>query len=174
MIDKFYVSSMKSFPALIIGNAVVDFKKNYHGPIARVTTPEELRDLVSYYSGIDDIGRILVVEDISFLSNPSLEGLLLKFVEESKLPLVLLSTYDKVSSVLLSRCKEVVKYYHNKTDSEFLSVADGNQKVNDTLSPDSYYFDRVRYYSKFSPKLYFLDKNVTSNRVKQKLLQFLD
>lgn len=174
MIDKNYVNNMSSFPALIIGGAVVDFKKNYSGPIARATTPDELRDLVSYYTSMTDIGRILVVEDISFLSNPSLEGLLLKFVEESKIPLVLLSTYDKVSPILLSRCKEVIKYYQEKTYSEFLSVSQGSQRISEVLSPDSHYYDRVRYYSKLSPKLYFLDKNVTSNRVKQKLLQFLD
>ena len=174
MIDREYVDTLNSFPALFIGSAVVDFKKNYSGPIARATTPETLRDLVSYYTSMADIGRILVVEDISFFSSQSLEGLLLKFVEESKIPLVLLSTYDKVSPILLSRCKEVVKYYHEKTYSEFLSVSQGSQMVAEVLSPDSHYYDKVRYYSKLSPKLYFLDKNVTSNRVKQKLLQFLD
>lgn len=174
MINSEFIENMNSFPLIVIGGAVVDFKKYYKGPISRATTPEDLRDFVSYYQSVSDLGRVLVLEDISFLSNPSCEGLLLKFVEETRLSLVLLSTYDKVSSILLSRAKSVVKYYNTKTESDFGSVSSGFQRLNDTVKTDSHYYDRVRYMSKFSPKLYYLDKVITSNRVKTKILQFVD
>ena len=62
----------------------------YDGPINRLTTLEEVREFVAYYTSIKVLDRPLVVEDLAFLPATS-EGYLLKFVEETPLDLILLS-----------------------------------------------------------------------------------
>ena len=81
---------------------------------------------------------------MSFL-NEQCEGTLLKFIEETPLRVIMLSVYDKVSNVMLSRVKQVIKYQKDTVSSEFLSVSSGYKKLEDTLKPDSHYYDRVRY-----------------------------
>ena len=161
------------FPALIVGDAVVDFKKEFNGPIVSVKDIAELKEVIAYYSGISQLDRILVIEDISFLGK-DVNTSLLKFVEETKLDLVLLSKFDKMDEVLLSRIKKVVKYYKEPTESKFLKCSEGINKLEDALSPDSHYFDRVRHMGKLAPRLLLLDKTVKIKRIKNKIMSFID
>ena len=116
---------------------------------------------------------MLVFEDLSFLPD-SCEGLLLKFVEESKLDLVMLSLFDKVSLTLLSRVKRVMKYSREKVNSDFNSVSVGVQRLDESLKPDSHYYDKVRYMGMYSPLMFYLDRNIKRERNKAKILSFLD
>ena len=161
------------FPLLIMGDAVIDFKREFDGPIVSVKDITELKEIIAYYSGISQLDRILVIEDISFLGK-AVNTTLLKFVEETKLDLVLLSKYDRIDEVLLSRIKLVVKYYKEPTDSKFLRCTEGNERMEEALSADSHYFDRVRYMGKLAPKLLLLDKTIKIKRVKNKIASFID
>lgn len=161
------------YPALIIGDAVVDFKKEFSGPIVSVKDVTELKEVIAYYSGIPRLDRLLVIEDISFLGK-DVNTSLLKFVEETELELVLLSKFDKIDEVLLSRIKKVIKYYKEPTESKFLRCSEGFNKLEETLSPDSHYFDRVRYMGKLAPRLLLLDKTVKIKRIKNKVISFID
>lgn len=162
-----------SYPVLILSGAVIDFKRSYQGQIIRLSTVEEVREFVSYYTAISALERPLVIEDLSFLPD-FCEGLLLKFIEESPLRIVVLSAFDTVSPVLLSRFKKVVKYSKEKVDSEFCKASVGYQKLEETLRPDSHFFDKVRYMGKLSPKLYYLECNIAQGRNKSKIMSFLD
>lgn len=172
MVDTKFIKELSEFPLVCVGDAVSDWKKYYKGPIVQVKDEKELKEQIAYYSGLTDIGRLLVIEDISFVSNAN--AILLKFIEESKLPIVLLSRYDKIDSVLLSRIKRIEKYYRDKTDSRLLSCKKGQEMMESVLSQDSHYYDIVRYQGKFSPKLYYLSKAVNVNRVRRRILEFVD
>lgn len=161
------------YPVLIMGDAVTDFKKEYNGPIVSVKDIAELKEIIAYYSGISKLDRQLVIEDISFLGKDA-NTTLLKFVEECKLDLILLSKFDKMDEVLLSRIKRIIKYSKIPTESRFLRCSEGLEQMEESLSPDSHYFDRVRYMGKLAPKLILLDKTVKVKRIKNKIASFID
>lgn len=173
MITKEFIQSNTAFPLLIMGDAVTDFKKCYVGKINTADNMEEMRELVAYYTSIDKLDRPLVIEDISLFAKNG-EGVLLKFVEETKLDLILLSRFDKVSNVLLSRIKRVEKYYKDPVTSQFMSVSSGYQALQQTLEPSSHYYDKVRYMGRLSPKQIYLEKNIRQRRNKEKIMSFVD
>lgn len=170
---KISVSEMNLFPMMIVGSAVFDFKKVCKDPIVQVTDMQSLREVVAYYNSIQSLDRMLIIEDISFLPKGS-EVTLLKFVEETKLKLVLLSVYDVSSSILLSRCKRVVKYQKEKTESQWLPPSDGSKKIDELVVENTSYYDRVRYMGKYSPKVYYLDHMLGSARNKDKILSIIE
>lgn len=162
----------KTAPLLIVGDAVTDFMKAYKGPIRSVRTVEDTRDLVSYYTSMGKIDKLLVIEDLSYLTQ-SASFLLLKLVEEAQFPIILLSTFDKVSPIILSRVKMVVKYSTSEVKSDFLNIKTGLTKVEDELSPDSHYYDRIRYIGKYSPKLFYYNKALDRARNKDKIFDII-
>ena len=166
-------SRKREFPILLIGRDVVEFKRRYKGSINTLYTLEDVRDLVSYYTGISNIDRILVIEDLSNLPKQA-EGLLLKFVEESKLDLVFLSRYDTVSAVFLSRMKTVKTTPINKTKSRFLSASKGYKELLEMENEDNSQYTKYVNIMDLCPKLLVLEKSVTRLRVKEKLMSLLD
>ncbi|MFW6029673.1 MAG: hypothetical protein ACOCRO_05400, partial [Halanaerobiales bacterium] len=101
-------------PILLMGDAVIDFKKDYTNPVNKVRNIDDVRELVAYYSGIDFLDYPLVIEGLSFLDNKAV-FVLLKLVEESELNIILLSKFDKISPIILSRIKTKIKYYKEET-----------------------------------------------------------
>ena len=88
---------------------MIDFKKEYKGKILPAHNLELVREIVCNYSGISSLeGRYLVLDGIGFLSETG-NTALLKFLEESKIPIILLSYYDKVLPTITSRVKFVFK-----------------------------------------------------------------
>lgn len=158
-------------PALLMASAALDFKRLYEHPIRTVRTTEEVRDLVAYYISLRSLEHCLVIEDLSFLQEQA-SFLLLKLVEESEFPVVLLSTFDKVSPIILSRIKTFVKYSKEKTTSDFLDVEVGISRLLD-LSPDSHYFDRVKNMARNCPKLYFYEASFGKVRNREKIIRIL-
>lgn len=156
-----------------MGSAVIDFKKHYKDSILHVDSLADLREAVAYYSSVNNLGRYLVIEDLSFLPRQA-EGLLLKFVEESKLQVILLSVYDVFSDIFVSRFKMVLKYTKERTDSKFLSVASGSKQIDEALSDNTSKFDRVRYQGKLSPKCYYLDSVLSEAKNKGKIFAILE
>lgn len=173
IITKEFLSGNKAFPLLIMGDAVTDFKKNYGDKINTAENLEEMRELIAYYTSISYLDRPLVIEDISLFAKNG-EGVLLKFVEETNLRLILLSRFDKVSNVLLSRVKLVVKYYKDPVTSQFMSVSAGYQALQQSIEPSSHYYDKIRYMGKLSPKQIYLEKNIRQRRNKEKIMSFVD
>lgn len=173
MVDKKFIEQNKEYPLVLIGDAVSDWKKNYHGPIVEVSDIKELHEAIAYYSGITRLDRPVVISDVSLVGDEA-NSALLKFIEDSPLQIVLLSRYDKLDSVLLSRVKRVEKYYKTNTDSMFLRCSVGQEKINDQLSEDSHYYDKVRYMGKYSPKLLQVEKIIKVSRIKNKILTFID
>lgn len=167
------ITEMTQFPLLVVGSAVVEFKKAYTDVIVRVQDIEGLREIVSYYTAIKELDRLLVIEDIAFLPRKA-DGILLKFVEESPLKIVILSTFDVVDSVLVSRFKRVIKFSKEETDSLFLSTKEGYSKVEEELSENTSKFDRLRYIGKYSPKIYFMESQMKGIRNKEKIMQILE
>lgn len=173
VITKEFISKNTAYPLLIMGDAVTDFKKIYSDKINTADNMEEMRELIAYYTSISYLDRPLVIEDISLFAKNG-EGVLLKFVEETKLKLILLSRFDKVSNVLLSRIKMVVKYYKEPVTSQFMTVSSGYQALQQSVEPSSHYYDKVRYMGKLSPKQIYLEKNIRQRRNKEKIMSFVD
>jgi len=162
----------KHTPALLLGDAVKDFIKQYDGKIDRVRNIDDVREIVSYYMNLPNLDRILVIEGLSFL-NRRASFMLLKLVEESTLSIILLSRFDNVSEIILSRIKTIIKYKKSKTKSEFLNIESGVDVVREKLSDDSHYYDELKYYSKFSPILYYIKSNINVERNKDKIMSIL-
>ena len=156
-------------PLLIVGEAYYTFKKAYKGKIITVNM-ENIREVVAYYSTVK-LDYILVLEDIALLSSNA-TNFLLKLVEDIDYPLILLASYDNVNSILLSRIKTFVKF-SKEVSSEFLPPKKGLEVIEDKLSPDTAYIDKVRYQLQYSPRLYYLDHIVGNTRNKSKFISIL-
>lgn len=149
------VKSVKTnSPILLMSDAVVLFKKIYSGPIKSVSNSDEVRELVSYYYGVKELSHPLIIEDLSNLSE-SASFLLLKLVEEATYPIILLSLYDKVSPILLSRCKSVLKFSLTDFSCNFLPAFKGKEAMDEYLSEDSSKMDQIRWMRDNSPMLFY-------------------
>ena len=160
-------------PLLIMGSYVQQFRKQYPYPIKSVRNADEVRDMVSQYTGIKTLEYPLVIEDLSFLDTKS-SFLLLKLVEESKYPIIMLATFDKVSSIILSRVKEIQKAPLEPIQSEFMPAGQGYTRMEEYLAPDSHYYDKLRFMIKNSPTMYFYENKIGRIRNKSKILTLLD
>lgn len=159
-------------PAVIMGDGVKEFMSIYKKQIRAVRTADDLRELLAYYHSISVTEYPLVIEDISFVprtAHPSL----LKFLEETKLDVILLSTFDVFDSVILSRIKTIIKYRSQATKSEFLPVSVGQERINEELEQDTSEFDRMQRVVRYSPLIYYYDKKLAEVYNKKKILQIL-
>lgn len=156
-------------PLLLVGEAYFLFRKSYKGKILTVNS-ENIREIVSYYSSIS-LDYILVLEDIANLSSTEV-NYLLKLVEDAKYPIILLASYDNINPILLSRIRTFVKF-SNPISSEFLSPSKGIEVIEDKLSSDTAYIDKVRYQMKYSPRLYYLEQLLGNTKNKNKYLDIL-
>lgn len=93
-------------PVLLVGSAGFLFKRLYKGRINRIENTEDAKELISTYYDIE-YDKPVVIEDISLLYRDSI---LLKLVEEIKLPLILIASEDNISVPLQSRIKTYIKY----------------------------------------------------------------
>lgn len=159
----------KGYPKIIIGDAVLDFKKEYKGVIRKINDVADLREIVSYYKGINYLENDIVLEDFGFLPQIC-ESVLLKFLEETSLNVILLYTYDKASSIILSRAGSVIKYYKDGIHSDFMKVKDGFKRMSESESDN--YYSKIKEIASVCPKIYYLDKKIKSN--KDKVLSILE
>ena len=155
-------------PVLLLGSAVQDFKKVYTSKIEKVKNIEDVRDLVGYYKGIRELDYILVIDGLSFLGKDAIFTLL-KLVEDSELDIILLSKFDNVPAVIVSRVKFIVKYSNKECKSQLLELEDGIDIVEEKVDRDSHYFDRLKYIIKYSPKMYYVENNMGRIRNKNKI-----
>ena len=116
----------------------------------------------------------VVIGDLSFFDADDL-FFLLKFIEETKLKIVLLSKFDNVSPIVLSRMKSVVKYVDNVDaygSTEDLLKAREHMEMK--IVPNTSLYDKVRLQKSLSPILYRNDKQYKRQPNLQKLLSIIE
>ena len=147
-------------PCLLIGKSVNVFKRGFDGNVIRIYNLEDVRNVVEEYSGISNVrDGVLVLEGIGYLSNVG-QNSLLKFIEESKIPLILLSYKDKISAIILSRMKVVYKLWYPVKSLSFSRVGDaikaleekkqGNNKMSES--------EEVQFLADNCPTLYSINQ----------------
>lgn len=157
-------------PVVLIGKAVTLFKQIYTGVINELKNTEDVKNFVSDYTGIES-PKPVVISDIGYLQTNA-AFLLLKLVEEAKFPVILLSTEDKVSSILLSRVKRIIKFPVNEnTDNKLLPVSDAyNQVYGDS---DKKVMNKVQFYAENCPTLYKLESEIPYNKYRNAMIEIL-
>ena len=120
---------------LLIGNSSKLFKSIYTGDIISINTAEEVKEFMNEYNKQSE--KALVFEDIS-LMHKYVQTYLLKFIENTPRPLVVLASIDNISPIILSRFKKVIKIpseykYSNIQLDKFLEEHQNELKSNYVL-----------------------------------------
>lgn len=153
-------------PCLLIGKYVTEFKKVYKDTIERVYTLDDVRYLIDAYDGISNINsKFLVLDGIGYLSHVG-QNSLLKFIEESKLPIIILSYGDKISPIIMSRMKIIVKRWDVVKNLNFSSVADTISYINEknsTREEKMSEFEEVQVMANMCPSLYSIKQQAGDN-----------
>lgn len=161
------------YPRLYIGQSAKEFKARVSVPICRVTDTNDLTALLERYSSIQRLESPLVIEDLAYLKVAD-QGMLLKFIEESPLRIILLSSYDQTIPTILSRVNTIYKSA-GSVESSFHSPAKGRAAMDSYLSENSYYLDQIAYQGKSSPIMYMNDMLVPKGmQGRAKLLMLLE
>lgn len=136
----------------------------YTGNIINIFNVENIRELIQELSGIS-LEKPLVIDDISLLYRSTI---LLKFIEESKLKLILLASKDNLSSTLLSRIKTIKKYPDESNVSfNLISIKDAEKHIkSEELNQD----DTINYLATTCPELIVLNKKLRYIKNKDKIL----
>lgn len=136
----------------------------YTGNIINIFNVENIRELIQELSGIS-LEKPLVIDDISLLYRSTI---LLKFIEESKLKLILLASKDNLSSTLLSRIKTIKKYPDESNVSfNLTSIKDAEKHIkSEELNQD----DTINYLATTCPELIVLNKKLRYIKNKDKIL----
>lgn len=153
-IDK-VLSDRDLCPCLMIGKYVNEFKRQYKDVIERAYTLGDVRKLVEEYDGIENVhSGVLVIEGIGYLSSVG-QNSLLKFIEESKLPIILLSYNDKISPIVMSRMKIVVKRWYPVKSLKFSRVPDALRTLNDKRKDGQMKeYEEIQFMADNCPTLY--------------------
>lgn len=161
---------MNGYPRLYIGRAAQEFKKRMNVRIVQVTK-ETITDFLDYYTNIPKMDSPLVIEDLFYLPNYC-QSDLLKFIEDSPLKIILLSSEDNIIETILSRMSLVYKLPEQVT-SEFLSPQQAREKLSE-IDSDSFYLTYVKKQRDLSPITYYNDIILQGKPSKTKLLQLLE
>ena len=157
-------------PVLLVGKAVSLFKQMYKGIINELKNTEDVKEFVSEYTGIKS-SKPVVVSDIGYLQTQA-SFLLLKLVEEADFPVILLSTEDKVSSILLSRVKRVLKFPVNEqTDNKLISITDAYNQVYG--ESENKVINKIDFYAENCPTLYKLERDIPFNKYRDDMIEIL-
>ena len=144
-------------PCLMIGEYVNEFKKRFVGTIERAYRLDEIKRIVESYDGVTSVNSgVLVIEGIGFLSDTG-QNSMLKFIEEAKVPIILLSYNDKVSSIIHSRMKIVVKRWKpvqnmkfQKARNAYATIQDKKRELREKFSS----YEEIQYMADNCPELY--------------------
>lgn len=154
-------------PILLIGGAAYLFKRMYTGNIYRLENTEDVKEFISNFYGIK-YNKPIVVEDISLFYR---DNIILKLVEEIKLPLILLASEDNISVPLQSRIKTRLKFpSDNDFGCSFTNILEAQQHIdNEELSGRAL----DKYIAENCPELAFLYDDMKMRKNKDKLIQIL-
>ena len=170
------------YPRLYVGETAKVFKyKNPYLPVYQLYK-DNIREFIEYYSTQQISARPLVIEDIYYLPE-SCQTDLLKFVEETQLKVVLLSSYDNIIPALLSRMAYVYKE-ERIIKTSFLSPSEARKEMFNSTYKDAeeddddkeqeHQTEIVKRKLKLSPMMYYNDSLIASLPNKQKLLNLLE
>lgn len=162
-------------PVLLVGKAVSLFKNSYKGVIHELKNTDDVKEFISEYTGIKS-SKPVVVSDLGYLQRHA-AFLLLKLIEEAQFPVIVLSTEDKVDSILLSRIKQVVKFPMNEnTGNTLMSVSDAFNKVygtKDDKDNSQKVVDKTAFYAENCPLLYKLESEIPYNKYRNVMIEIL-
>jgi hypothetical protein len=160
---------VNGYPRLYIGKAASELKKRVQFPI-QLVTKESLSDFISYYSTIPSMRYPLVIEDLAYLPVDA-QSNLLKFIEDSKLNIILLSSEDNVIHTILSRMSLVYKM-REEVRSDFREYRDAVEDLSE-IDADTFYLTYVQKQCEISPISYYYDCLLKDKPNKTKLLNIL-
>ncbi len=154
------LDSVKFCPCLLLGKYSNDFKKQFKGTVHVVYNINDVKELVENYSGKKG-DKHFVIDGVGFL-NEQAQQPLLKFIEESTLPIVLLSYFDSVSPIIMSRMMCIYKdsgSHTPKSLTNFVRIGDCFDELSRMESEDGglSFRDRIKYYSENCPLGYYLE-----------------
>jgi len=153
-------------PILLIGGASVIFKKIYRGNIYQVYNTEEVKDFLMQFSNVE-YDKPIVLEDISAIQRDSV---LLKLVEETTIPLILLASKDNITLPLHSRIKTTIKLPLEPSKCSFVSILEAHEYItNNELTGDE--FDS--YIADNCPELALAYDSMKNRKYKDKIIQIL-
>lgn len=172
------------FPKLFIGSASKSFqsylkKNNYDYTINYITDRDDLISFIETYSAYKNYNLPVIISDISFLNKKD-QSLLLKFMDDSKLNIILLASRDNILDTIVSRVKEFRKFYvqERKDHAGFINISKAREMLtNDNGSlEDVSEDDKMMIYNKYNPALSYDDSLVKrySTNDKNKLLNLLE
>ena len=154
-------------PVLLVGGAALLFKQMYRGNIYRLENTEEVKNFISEFYNIE-YNKPIVIEDISLLYRDSI---LLKLVEEIKLPLILLASEDNISIPLQSRIKTYIKYpLDTNYECNFIPILDAQAYIDENELSGK---ELDKYIAENCPDLAILYKDMEIRKNKDKLIQIL-
>lgn len=163
-------SIQETCPVLLVGKAVSLFKNMYKDPIRELKNTDDVREFISEYTGIKS-SKPVVISDIGYLQKHT-AFLLLKLIEEAQFPAILLSTEDKVDSILLSRVKNVIKFpMDENTDNKLIPISDAfNQVYGES---DKKVMNKIQFYAENCPTLYKLESEIPFNKHRNAMIEIL-
>lgn len=168
---KTYIDDIERYePIAFVSGASIDFKKLYPHPTKRVINTQELRELVSYFLGVRNLEVPLAIEGLSFVRRESL-SILLKLVEESSFPIILIFRYDKLTDALNSRIKTLVKYPAYETRSKLMEPIEYYKQFTDFQYNN--HFEKINHLSENSPKVYAIQQKFNKIRNRDKAMRIL-
>lgn len=153
---------------LYIAGYCQEFKRRVNVPIIYVND-ENLEQVIDQYSRFKSMKYPLVLEDIYYLSQVN-QCKLLKFLEETKLKVILLASSDNVSPMIINRITDVYKRVP-KANSHFIPM---NECRNNISFEDLCQTDVVKKQMYNSPLLYRDDVLVKKFSNKEKLLEIIE
>lgn len=145
-------------PCLLIGKYVNVFKQVFNGTIVRAYSLENVRHIIDEYEGITNVNSgTLVLEGIGYLSQVG-QNSLLKFIEESSLPIVLLSYNDNILNTIRSRMKLTMKLWEPVKDFKYLDLLGALRAAEEKKASDANFRgnNEIQFYADSCPKLYVL------------------
>lgn len=159
------------FPKLFIGAAAQSFKSylkkhNYTYEINYITDRDDLISLIETFSQFKNYTLPVIISDISFLKKKD-QSLLLKFMDDTKLNIILLASRDNILDTIVSRVKEFRKFYVNDKGNQagFINISKAREMFNNdvgSFDEDTSYEDRLNVYNKYNPLLVYDDNLVSS------------
>lgn len=157
-------------PVLLVGKAVPLFKQMYKDPIRELKNTEDVKDFIMEYTG-KTFSKPVVISDLGYLQKQT-AFLLLKLIEEAMFPVILLSTEDKIDSILLSRVKRVVKFpLDERTDNSFMPISDAFNKVYGDSEEKP--VNKINFYAENCPMLYKLESEIPYNKYRNSMIEIL-
>lgn len=159
-------------PVLLIGGAVIYFKQRYKGKINMLRNIEDTRNFVA-----DNVNKFynvpLVVDGIGSLT-PNAQATLLKYIEEARTSIFLLSEQDTVSEIIKSRCRRILKLpLSEKVTSKLMPAKKAYEAITAKLQEDTQPDDRDKLIAEYSPTLYNLEYQINGKSNKEKLIELL-